>query len=399
MSRAYREAKGDILWIIDCNVWVSSSVAGLMVDRLCGFDPMASGRKYKFVHQLPLVVDVSNLSSLSTPPASNGSLDSSTQTNPDPKLLSYSGGLLEALFLSTSHAKFYTAISTVAIAPCTVGKSNMFRRSHLNALTPPFPPLNRAPGIDFFSDNICEDHLIGDLLWHSSVPDSVVKIAKGEGGASATALQSTFSPIMKWANHALLPLPPCIQPLSHLPLHHYLARRTRWLRVRKFTVPLATLVEPGTESLFCTFYGAFGLTTLTWCNTALGIPRTWSAFWLLWLIGVLGWMSIDWLVWKRLQGWDGETATEQTAAANTDGNFSIPPFIGTGRTWSFYRWSGAWLGREILAFPIWAVAIFGGVTVKWRGRTFKVGMDARVREVADGVGNREGRRNGKERID
>ncbi|KAL9111281.1 MAG: hypothetical protein Q9187_007944, partial [Circinaria calcarea] len=117
MSRAYREAKGDILWIIDCNVWVSSSVAGLMVDRLCGFDPTTSRRKYKFVHQLPLVVDVSNLSSPSTPPLSNGSLDLSTQTITKPKRLSYSGGLLEALFLSTSHAKFYTAISTVAIAP------------------------------------------------------------------------------------------------------------------------------------------------------------------------------------------------------------------------------------------------------------------------------------------
>lgn len=43
--------------------------------------------------------------------------------------------MLEELFLSTSHAKFYTAISTVAVAPCIVGKSNMFRRSHLNALT------------------------------------------------------------------------------------------------------------------------------------------------------------------------------------------------------------------------------------------------------------------------
>ena len=35
MSRVYREAKGDILWIIDCNVWASPSVAGRMVDLLC----------------------------------------------------------------------------------------------------------------------------------------------------------------------------------------------------------------------------------------------------------------------------------------------------------------------------------------------------------------------------
>jgi ceramide glucosyltransferase len=34
MSRAYREAKGDIVWILDCNVWVGRGVCGRMVDRL-----------------------------------------------------------------------------------------------------------------------------------------------------------------------------------------------------------------------------------------------------------------------------------------------------------------------------------------------------------------------------
>ena len=58
MSRGYREAKGDILWVMDCNVWVGKGVTGRMVDKLCGFAP--GGRRltpYKLVHQLPLVVD------------------------------------------------------------------------------------------------------------------------------------------------------------------------------------------------------------------------------------------------------------------------------------------------------------------------------------------------------
>ncbi|KFX98678.1 hypothetical protein O988_04229, partial [Pseudogymnoascus sp. VKM F-3808] len=58
MSRGYREAKGDILWVMDCNVWVGKGVLGRMVDKLCGFAP--GGRRvtpYKLVHQLPLVVD------------------------------------------------------------------------------------------------------------------------------------------------------------------------------------------------------------------------------------------------------------------------------------------------------------------------------------------------------
>ncbi|KAI4150325.1 MAG: hypothetical protein LQ340_004142, partial [Diploschistes diacapsis] len=278
MSRAYREAKGDIIWIADCNVWISPSVTGLMVDLLCGISHSASKRKrkYKFVHQLPLAVDVSHLA----PPSQQTKLSKPAPAHPFPFLsLKNGGGLLEELFLSTSHAKFYTAISTVAVAPCTVGKSNMFRRSHLDALTQP-PSLEAAhvqsPGIDFFSHNICEDHLIGDLLWKSPVPEHVRQRALLEGHAPPTAhtteqadssspspppAKTTFS----WGNHALLPCPPCIQPLSHLPVATYAARRTRWLRVRKFTVPAATLVEPGTESLVAMALGAFALTTLEWC--------------------------------------------------------------------------------------------------------------------------------------
>ena len=52
-----------------------------------------------------------------------------------------------------------------------------------------------------------------------------------------------------------------------------------------------------------------------------------------------------------------------------------------GNRMGFGRWVRAWLGREVLAGPIWAWAVFGGVTVLWRGRRFRVGMDMRVREV------------------
>src|SRR5690606_2251685 len=55
MSRAYREAKGDIVWIVDCNVWVGKGVCGRMVDRLCGF---GGNKKYRFVHHLPIAVAV-----------------------------------------------------------------------------------------------------------------------------------------------------------------------------------------------------------------------------------------------------------------------------------------------------------------------------------------------------
>ena len=358
MSRAYREAKGDIMWIVDCNVWIGPKVANRMVDILCGFtvDTQVSLRKkYMFVHQLPLSVEVSS-------PSPASSVWSRLQQ---------CGGLLEETFLSTSHAKFYTAINTVAIAPCIVGKSNMFRRSHLNALTSsssninpdPSPP----PGIDHFSSNICEDHLIGDLLWKSPVPSTISALTQEEGGRGAPAGQD-----ISWGKHAMLPPTSpenlAIQPTITYSLGTYIDRRTRWLRVRKFTVTLATLVEPGTESFLCSAYAAFAFTALPWFHTSLGIPQTWTAFAFIWLALVFSWSCVDYWVWGMLQ-------------ANREGNG--PPFAkDREQTRSWWQWGLAWLGREVLAFPIWAWALFGGVTVVWRGRKFWVGVDMRVHEIS-----------------
>lgn len=374
MSRGYREAKGDILWIIDCNVWIGSGVAGRMVDLLCGFTPGNSGTKYKFVHQLPLVVDISDTSVSSLLKSPNGNPSWS-----NPSFLSHFGGLLEELFLSTSHAKFYTAISAVAVAPCIVGKSNMFRRSHLSALTTGTPL--RSPGIDSFSDNICEDHLIGDLLWRSPVPKSVMISAESEGKPPGPTSNGTISKntlFSKWRNHALLPSDLAIQPTFYLSLSDYWARRVRWLRVRKFTVTLATLVEPGTESLLCTLYFAFGATKHPFFTRVLRVPPTWSAFCLLWALGVLAWMGVDYLVWRRLQR--GSTVEGKG-----------PRFLAGRRRRGKGEWALGWMGREGLAFVIWVWAVLGGVTVVWRGRRFWVGVDMRVheirsKEVVNGVG-------------
>lgn len=387
MSRAYREAKGDILWIVDCNVWVSSSVAGRMVDLLCGFTTTAPGRKYKFVHQLPLVVDVSSTASA----VPSNSLSSGPKVPMIPMLpIDKAGGLVDELFLSTSHAKFYTAIATVAIAPCTVGKSNMFRRSHLNALTTATStsPYNTNPGeqhqgIDFFSDNICEDHLIGDLLWRSPVPQNVEKMAEFEGRDPGDTSPGAQEAKIAWSNHALLPPHPsslCTQPIANTSLTSYIDRRTRWLRVRKFTVPMATLVEPGTESLLCSAYGAWGLTTLPWCNTALGIPQTWLTFFTIYLTSITIWATVDRYVSSMLL-YGGTSPAERPSFGRT-----------TGERRRLKEWILAWLGREILAFPIWAWAFFGGVTVVWRGRKFWVGMDMRVHEIEGEEGDAGKRR-------
>ncbi|KAL8903905.1 MAG: hypothetical protein Q9207_003615 [Kuettlingeria erythrocarpa] len=371
MSRAYREAKGDIVWIIDCNVWVDQSTAGRLVDLLCGFTPSRHNCKYKFVHQLPLAIDISHMAGLDLPAKAVLSRDLAPHTaaSGQPSAWSYLGGRLEEMFLSTSHAKFYMAIAAVAVAPCTVGKSNMFRRSHLNALTA--SASYRDPGIDYFSENICEDHLISDLLWKTPVPDEVRFMAEREG--HVPGLPTGRSPAtVEWGNHGLLSCSLAIQPTSYLPLHAYLARRTRWLRVRKFTVPLATLVEPGTESLLCSAYGAFGFTTLPWCNESLGMPKTWFAFFTLWLLSVMVWCAVDMSVYALLQDSGGLNASEE-----------VPIWVGRKRRRTWTDWLSAWVGRELFAFPIWLWAVVGGVTVSWRGRRFWVGMDMKVHEIDD----------------
>jgi ceramide glucosyltransferase len=377
MSRSYREAVGDIVWIIDCNVWVGRGVCGRMVDKLCGMTKAGPVKKYKFVHHLPVCVDVPCEKpsheakglfngTITTPPMISAEAE---HRDPLSKILATGGGRMEEVFLASSHAKMYTAINTVAVAPCILGKSNMFRRSHLNYLTSPqgSGPLassdpatsefahSRNVGIDHFSYNICEDHLLGDLLWRRSIPNEP-----------------------SIGNHGLVFGDLAIQPIAGMGVKAYIARRVRWLRVRKFTVTLATFVEPGTESFLCSAYGAFAVTTLPWFHQTLGISRTWSAFVGLWLLSIAVWATVDWTGYILLHS--GRTVEMEVGE-------DVPPFARpltrTSRR-PFLNWLTAWIGREALALPIWLWAFWGGVTVVWRDRKFWVGMDMKVHEIKDG---------------
>lgn len=363
MSRGYREAKGDIIWTLDCNVWIGPGVAGRMVDKLCGYE--ANGTRtvpYKFVHQLPLVVDSVGASTIEEARAlleQHNDEDSQTST-PSPSKPNgaqldnscvASGGRLEEMFLASSHAKFYTAINTVSVAPCIVGKSNMFRRSHLDYLTS--CSSKYSPGIDFFSENICEDHLIGDLLWRKEVKEE-------QAGT-------------KFHKHGLVLGDLAIQPMAGLSVPDYIARRVRWLRVRKWTVLLATFVEPGVEPFVCSAYGAFAFSTIPWFHDQFGTGQTWVTFALFWIASVVAWMTLDsWVYSKLHSGSSIELDADTPSFARPPGGVSRR----TAREWIF-----AWLGREFLALPIWLWACLGGTTVVWRGKKFRVNFDMRVVEI------------------
>lgn len=370
ISRAYREAKGDLIWIIDCNVWIPRVTTGHMVDRLTGLRPDGQAtRPYKFVHQVPLVVDTSDITSTPTTEVQSLLADPDSGSAPAPpaahstlaRARTNGGGRLDEMFMATTHAKFYSAINTVGIAPCIVGKSNMFRKSHLESLTDPaqnpgLPGRADHPlGIDYFSDYICEDHLIGDLLWRSKMTG--------------------------FGNHGLVLGDLAIQPLDGMSVDAYVARRVRWLRARKWTVIAATLVEPGVESIFCCAYFAFAVTTIPWFNAALSIPTTWAATLAIWAGAVFAWMLVDRMTFNHLHT-GGSVAVDADTPRFARGT-SHP---GGVRVRPFKEWIAGWVGRELLAMPIWTWAVLLGTTVNWRGRSFTVRMDMSVVEKSSSGG-------------
>ena len=393
LSRGYKEAKGDIMWIVDCNVWIGKGVGGRMVDKLCGYgDGGKPSRPHKFVHQLPVVVDsvgsneceegrgISKGPLLEHQVSSTSSAAYAVASLPKnecllARRLRTGGGRLEEMFMTTAHAKSYTAINIVAVAPCTLGKSTMFRRSHLNHLT---KGSAYAPGIDLFSESICEDHLIGDLLWRKQVPEE-------EAG-------------QRFNKHGLVLGDLVIQPMARMSVHEYWARRVRWIRVRKWTVLLATFVEPHIECFLISAYGALAVTSLPFFLKNFGIPQTWTAFACLYLASIICWIIQDYMTFALLQAGVTIELDEHTPS------FARPP-PGLMRR-SKMEWLLAWFGRELLAFPIWAWAFLGGTTVLWRGKRFRIGLDMKVKEVKEGkalgsliVGNGSTRSSRKDRLD
>jgi ceramide glucosyltransferase len=124
----------------------------------------------------------------------------------------------------------------------------------------------------------------------------------------------------------------CLGPVD---VRAYIARRVRWIRVRRRMVLAATLVEPLTESLLLGLLASWAFRTL------LGIPPV-----LFFVVHQVSWLMVDLKVMKSLKG-EG---------------------LQSGEFWDFFV---AWICREALALPIWLRAIIGE-TVVWRGVTYKI---------------------------
>lgn len=143
--------------------------------------------------------------------------------------------------------------------------------------------------------------------------------------------------------------------IGRMSLADYVWRRVRWIRVRKHMVLAATMAEPFTECFVASSIAAASLRHLFAVSP-----------WIFFPIHFIAWLWVDFDVYESLSG------------------HPVP----SGKRWQFM---GAWFIRELLALPIFLLAIFGNEVV-WRGERYQVMQAGRVtasRPRANGYDGRQ----------
>jgi ceramide glucosyltransferase len=221
------------------------------------------------------------------------------------------GAQVEEAFLNTNHAKMYIAINTVAVDSCVVGKSNIFRRSDL-------------------------ERLDGSLVRQQTHENS--RQGRGLAAFGRFIAEDNMIGLALWHELDLRHSLSCdvaYNALGDMSLTDYVWRRIRWIRVRMHMSLLVTLLEPFTESVMLGVITAMSVRFLTGVPIRLFLP-----------VHFFLWVIVDLDVYASLAG------------------HSLP----VGKWRSFLV---AWAVREVLAFPIWVLAIVGD-EVEWRGRRYRV---------------------------
>ncbi|KAJ3368086.1 hypothetical protein HDU91_000839, partial [Kappamyces sp. JEL0680] len=176
LVKGYKNTTADFVWILDSNVRMEPGVLRRAIDIFLK-DP-----KVGLVHHAPCGVELASF-----------------------------GAYLDGAFLNCCHARMYNVINSLAVASCIIGKSNLFRRSDLEAIG----------GLAQFGKYMAEDNLIGI---------AIMKLGKTHQLAPDFAYQS----------------------MGVVTISSFLQRRIRWLRVRKtagLAVQLTLIYEPFSEIL------------------------------------------------------------------------------------------------------------------------------------------------------
>ena len=404
LAKGFLKAKYDILWVMDSNVWASSNILKNSVitlnSNLNNGRKVGDQRPVKLVHHVPLAVctdsnteesgdflaldelenrvtptasdeecetpqNVSYLTNRKpTPPPSSPSLAPPSSSSSKPSKF-YSrakklGAKLDEMFLHTSHSKFYVSLNNLSIAPCVNGKSNIYRKSDLDQSVKLIPYKDseffRDPkvkrdayeytssaisgnSIKFFARYIGEDNMIGIALWEN---------CNGRTGLTGDIV---------------------VQPLNpeNNSIRDYIQRRVRWLRVRKYMVLLATLIEPTTESLVCGVYGTYAVSTLF-------LHQWFSIKWF--MMHMIIWLLTDYVQYNVLMSHVKDSSNNNIAYLPQWMNRVGVAKLARG----FASWLYVWCLREMLALPIWAIAMIGH-EIDWRGAPFRIKKDLTAEEL------------------
>ncbi|GAA5981525.1 hypothetical protein JCM5350_004618 [Sporobolomyces pararoseus] len=209
LIRPYREAKYDLLWVLDSNVLTQKSTLSRSVPLFTPSNAPPSARPIGLVHHLPFAV------------------------YPDTLL----GSRVEQVYMCSTHSKMYLAINQVRIASCVTGKSCLYKKSDLvkaaerklerGKLTD--KAREQEPGLATFGQYLGEDNEIGVAIWEE------LGMRHAMGGEMAGNTVGTMS------------------------FAKYFRRRVRWIRVRKYMVTASTLVEPLTECVVAGILGSLAL--------------------------------------------------------------------------------------------------------------------------------------------
>lgn len=420
LAKGYMQAKYDIVWVLDSNVWVPS---GAMKRSVEAFNESGrGGRKIKLIHHLPLCISLDNTMTKSW------------------------GSKLDEMFLLTSHSKFYTAINAVAIAPCVMGKSNLYRRSELDAavqrkLEKKHQQLIKKKYLNNKKEGMVKRsiHKITHSMdsnrnggfnneWSGSSSSaslnqfSNTNMIQGTRNESSESTLEASDSSSSSSSSSLLSDSPCqvlpgtgirnfaqyiaednmialclwedgdgrthltsdtvVQPLESVSLKGYWNRRVRWLRVRRYMVSAATYVEPTTESICSGVFGTFAFSVLFFSSSSSSLNplKYWS--WTFFLVHMILWCCIDYYHFHNL--------TSFLNIDNTNRPYFVSkyfsPYNGGSSTActprSLKTWVPAWVCREVLAFPIWLTAMCGH-EIYWRNKPFRILHDLSTEEVSD----------------
>ncbi|VUG18075.1 DEBR0S3_01706g1_1 [Brettanomyces bruxellensis] len=346
LAKGYKAAKFDTLWVIDSNVWARPDILKRSIYTLTNdmHDGVRVGgtKRVQLINHVPLAV----------------SLDHNSV-----------GADLDEMFLSSSHAKFYVSLNTLSIAPCINGKSNIYRRSDIDGAVKLMGQKAIAPSNNGLSGDNCKD-----AKYYGQYPGQGIRYFAryiGEDNMIGTALWTYMG------GRAGMTTDVVIQPLDGSnTLIDYVNRRVRWLRVRKYMVLAATLVEPTTECIIAGIIGTLSLSLLIWDQYF-----NFSFF----IFHVMVWFCIDYIQYYLLCQCaivPSHCASDVTLPYFVRGSYRFKgklPLFNTPIK-SFRWFVTIWIIREILAFPIWLIAMMGSV-IDWRGQPFQINSDLTVERL------------------